>query len=208
MPGERVHVALRAGTVVLPGVTAIGRTHQSAELDAGQDEIRVVRARCDPADVRSPRAWREAPGRGRRELTECRELLPTTAPAGPERARLAARVRDGVGRAVGDREDVVRGEFGVSPRATSVLTLEHTAATATGQDALWIARVDGNALRAFLLEHSLGSPAVDAEDRVARGDEERRHRAAISAGKRPASKSRTNSSSPCSKEKPRPWACR
>src|SRR5687768_2443298 len=97
MPGERVHVALRAGTVVLPGVTAIGRTHESAELDAGQDEIRVVRAGCDPADVRSPRARREAPGRGRRELAECRELLPQSVAASPERARLAARVRGAIG---------------------------------------------------------------------------------------------------------------
>jgi hypothetical protein len=42
MPGERVHIRLRAGTVVLPALTAIGRAHQAAELDPDHEQVRVV----------------------------------------------------------------------------------------------------------------------------------------------------------------------
>src|SRR5262245_46927362 len=71
MPRERVHVALGTGTVVLPGRAAVGRAHEPAELDSGEDSYSLVRARRDPADVRRPRARREAPRRSGRKVAEC-----------------------------------------------------------------------------------------------------------------------------------------
>src|SRR5688572_17161207 len=107
MPGERMNVTLGAGAMVLPGGAAVRRAHEAAELDAGQDDVRVMRAGRDPPDVRCPRARREAPGRGRRELAEGGKLLPGAVASRPEGARLTASVRV-IGGAIGDREDVSR----------------------------------------------------------------------------------------------------
>ena len=74
--------------MVLPGRAAVRRAHEAAELDAGEDDVGVVRARSDPADVRRPRARRKAPRRRRRKLAERGELLPVADFGGP-RARSA-----------------------------------------------------------------------------------------------------------------------
>src|SRR5918996_91528 len=175
VPGERVHVALSTRTMVLPRLAAVERAHEAAELDAGEDELRVVRARRDPTDMRRPRARREAPRRRRRQLPERGELLPRPVAANPERARLAAGVGGAVGSAVGDREDVRRRKLGIAPRRAAVLALENAAGLATGENALAVARVDGNALRAGLLENGVGSTVRDPRDGVAGGDEKRIH---------------------------------
>ena len=90
------------------------------------------------------------------------------------------------------------------PAHAAILALEHSAAATTGEHALAVARVNGDALRAGLLEHGLHPPIGHAHDRVAGGDEEGRHPGATKLGKRPASKLRTKSPRPWSKEKPRP----
>ena len=101
VPGERVHVRLRVGAVVLPGVAAVGRAHEPAELDADEEQLRVVRAGRDPADVRRPRPRREAPRRPRRKLEQRVERVPALAAvvAAEEPARLGSRVHRAVGRA-------------------------------------------------------------------------------------------------------------
>ena len=66
VPRERVHVGLRARTVVGPRGPAVGRAHQTAQLDSDEDQVAVMRARRDPAHVRRPRSRWEAPGRLRR----------------------------------------------------------------------------------------------------------------------------------------------
>jgi hypothetical protein len=104
-----VHVALGPWAMVLPGRATVGRAHEPAQLDARQDDVCVVRARRNPADMRRPRAWRKTPGRSRRKLAQRGKLLPVAVTASPERARLAARIGGAVGRAVRDREDSVAG---------------------------------------------------------------------------------------------------
>ena len=36
VPGEGMHVPLRAGAMILPGLAAVGAAHQAAQLDAGE----------------------------------------------------------------------------------------------------------------------------------------------------------------------------
>ncbi|MGH3079577.1 MAG: hypothetical protein ACRDNH_00380 [Gaiellaceae bacterium] len=79
VPRQGMHVRLRAGSVVGSGGAAVGRAHQAAELDSDEDQVAVVRARCDPAHVRRPRPRREAPGRLRRQVEERVELTPVLA---------------------------------------------------------------------------------------------------------------------------------
>jgi hypothetical protein len=79
VPGERVDVGLRAGSVVLPALAAIARAHQAAQLDPDQEQVGVVRARRDPAYVRRPRPRREPPVRPRGQLESAfnsRQLSP------------------------------------------------------------------------------------------------------------------------------------
>ncbi len=61
MPGQRVHVPLGAGPVILPALAAVGGAHQAAELDPDQQEVGLVGAGRDPAHVRRPRPRRKAP---------------------------------------------------------------------------------------------------------------------------------------------------
>ena len=51
MPGERVHVRLRAGSVILPALPAVAGAHQAAQLYPNQEQVGVVRAWGDPAHV-------------------------------------------------------------------------------------------------------------------------------------------------------------
>jgi hypothetical protein len=71
---------------------------------------------------------------------------------------------------------------GVAPGRAAVLALEQSAFAATGEDALGVAGVDGDALRAHLLEYGRRFPTGDAHDCVAGGDEERRHFSATRPG--------------------------
>ena len=107
MPRERVHVGLRAGTMVGPRLAAVRRAHEAAELDADEDQVCLVRAGRDPANVRRPRPGREAPRRPRRQLEQRGELAPgLAAVVTPEEpARLRPRVDGAVGRAHCQRED-------------------------------------------------------------------------------------------------------
>jgi hypothetical protein len=68
--------------------------------------------------------------------------------------------------------------LGIAPRRAAIGAFEHAAASATGENALAVACVDGNALRTGLLEDGLGIPVRDAHDVIAGGDEERIHEAA------------------------------
>ena len=117
VPGERVHVRLRTGTVILPAPPAVGRAHQAAELDPDQQQVGVVRAGCDPAHVRCPRARREAPVRPRGQLEQRFQLAPALASviASEQPARLGARVDRPVGGAHGEREHSRLGQPAVDP---------------------------------------------------------------------------------------------
>ena len=46
-----MHIALGARPMILPGGAAVDRTHQTAELDPHEEELAIVRARRDPADM-------------------------------------------------------------------------------------------------------------------------------------------------------------
>src|SRR5262249_3975199 len=76
MPGKRVDVALGSWAMVLPALAAVGRAHEPAQLDADEEEVAVVRAGRDPADVGCPRPRRKAPRRSRRKLLQRRQLDP------------------------------------------------------------------------------------------------------------------------------------
>src|SRR5262245_21496186 len=99
VPGERVHVRLCAGPVILPARDAVARAHQSTEFDPDKEELAVVRARRDPAHVRGPRAGRKAPARPGRKLEQGVERLPALATVGTaeEATGLRARVDGAVG---------------------------------------------------------------------------------------------------------------
>jgi len=51
VPGERVHVRLRARAVVLPALAAVARAHQATELDPDQEQVGIMGAGRDPAHV-------------------------------------------------------------------------------------------------------------------------------------------------------------
>src|SRR4029077_5378594 len=122
MPCQRVDVALRSGTVVVPRLAAVGRAHEPAELDPDEQKVSVVRARCDPAHVRCPGSRRETPRRAGRELEQACELHPglpaVIAPV--ERTRLGAGIDRTVRRADGKREDAGRWEPAVAPGFSAV----------------------------------------------------------------------------------------
>ncbi len=152
VPGERVDITLRAGSVVLPRLAAVGRAHQTAELDPGQDDVPVVWAWSDPADVRRPRPRREAPGRLGRELEKCAELTPGLAAVvtAIERARLGPRVDGAVRRADREREDIWRRQAAVGPGAAAVGGAPDPAAAEARVDRLRISRIDSEALQRHL----------------------------------------------------------
>jgi hypothetical protein len=207
VPGERVHVALGPWAMVLPGRATVGRAHEPAQLDARQDDVCVVRARRNPAEMRRSTGVAE---NSRSEPTEARAArkAPPSRRYGEPRARSARsphrrRRRQGCTRP----RRLCCGETCISPRGAAVPALERPALAATGQDALRVARVDRNALRARFLESAFRPPVGDTHDGVAGGDEERLHLVATRSGYRPASNSRTKSPRPWSNAKPRPYAC-
>src|SRR5205807_9242527 len=94
MPGQGVHVELRARALVGPGLAAVGTAHDAAQLDAGKQNAGVVRAKGQPADVRGPGPRRIAP-RGRRgQGSQAAELAPgdPAVAALEDHARLTARI--------------------------------------------------------------------------------------------------------------------
>src|SRR3712207_6119507 len=142
-------VALRARTMVVPGLAAVFAHHEAAELNADEQAAGVVRAGRDPADVRRPRTRRKAPGRRRGDRAEALELLPRrTAVAAPkEHARLAAGVERPIG-ADRDGEDVALRKLGCRPRLSGVVTPR-----------------DAPALRAGEHRRPRGRDALDARER-------------------------------------------
>src|SRR6266481_2268239 len=128
MPGERVHVPLGAGTVVLPAPPAVARAHQAAELDPNEEQVSVVWARGDPAHMGRPRPRREAPIRPRRQLEQRFELTPAVAAvvASEQPARLGAGVHRTIGGADGEREYARLGQPAVDPALTAVEGATHT----------------------------------------------------------------------------------
>src|SRR5262249_60762491 len=103
--------------VILPALPAVARPHQAAQLDPDEEQVGVVRARRDPADMRRPRPRREAPGRLRWQLEQRLQLPPTLASiaALEQSARLAARVHRAVCGADGDREHGPLAQLAIEP---------------------------------------------------------------------------------------------
>jgi len=108
MPHEAVHVAGRLGPMIAERGAAIFGAHQPAELDTDQHHLAIVRARCDPANMRGPGPGRKAPVRPRRDLLQRHQLIPDLAAvaAAEQPAWLRARVHGAVRRAHRDAEDV------------------------------------------------------------------------------------------------------
>src|SRR5204863_8510804 len=94
MPREAVDVAGRVRAMIAERRAAVFGEHQPAKLDSHQHELRILRARCDPAHVRGPRTGREAPLGPRRDLLKGCQLLPAFAAVGA--AEQPARLRPGV----------------------------------------------------------------------------------------------------------------
>src|SRR6266508_2458271 len=136
MPGERVDVTLCAWTMVFPRLPGVARAHQPTQFDPYEEEVCVVRARRDPADVRGPRTRREAPRRPRRELKQSIKLAPRLAAvvAAVERARLRPRVDRAVCGADGKREDAARRQRAVGPRSAAGGRSLHAGLTEPGVD--------------------------------------------------------------------------
>src|SRR5690606_37889806 len=137
----------RAGTVVLPRLAAVRAAHQAAQLDAGEQQARVVRIRRDPAHMGGPRPRREAP-RGRRgEPTQRIQLPPArSAVVAPEdHARLGAGVDRAVGWTDGEGEDVAGGEIGAAPGGPAVVAPPDAASPGAGEDPARLAWMDGDA---------------------------------------------------------------
>ncbi|TML46387.1 MAG: hypothetical protein E6G20_10920 [Actinobacteria bacterium] len=180
-------VALGAGTVVLPGLSAIGRSHQTAELDADEEDLRVVRARRDPADMRGPRSWREAPRGPGRQVEQAFQLDPRVAAvvAAVESRRLGACIQGAVRGAHRHGEDRSRFEPALDPGLSSVLGPTHAALAQTGVDGVRLRRVSSEAVSAALLEREHGGPSIarvfEAHDRVARRREESRAHTSLDA---------------------------
>src|SRR5262245_3663060 len=181
MPRERVHVALRSGTVVVPRLAAVRRAHEPTELDPDQQEVGVVRARRDPAHVRRPGPGREAPGRPRRELEQCGELDPGLAAivAPIERARLGAGVDGPVGRADREREDPRRRQPAVDPGAAAVGRPANTALAQPRVDDVGVGGIESEALRTAPAQRKRRPPdpvvLVEPGDRITRGRVQTRH---------------------------------
>src|SRR5215217_160244 len=108
MPRQAVHVAGCLWSVIAERAAAVFGAHQPTQLDSHQHHLAIVRARCDPAHVRSPRPGRKAPVRPRRDLLKRHQLLPALAAvtAAKQPARLRARVHGAVRRAHRDAEHV------------------------------------------------------------------------------------------------------
>jgi hypothetical protein len=149
MPRERVDVALRARTMILPGGAPVDRAHQPTELDPDEQEVGVVRIGSNPADVRGPRPRRKAPGRPRWQVQQGRELAPafTGVVAAKEGARLGTRVDGPVNRAHRNREYARSRQLTVDPGATAVARPPYTAVAEAGIDDVGVAWIDRETLR-------------------------------------------------------------
>src|SRR6266508_1819704 len=181
MPGERVDVTLCAWTMVFPRLPGVARAHQPTQFDPYEEEVCVVRARRDPADVRGPRTRREAPRRPRRELKQSIKLAPRLAAvvAAVERARLRPRVDRAVCGAEGEREDARLRNRAVDPRPAAVGRPPNAALAQTGVHAVRISWIQGQALSAALTQREFNGPRavalVEPRDRVSRCGVQTRH---------------------------------
>ena len=173
MPGEVVHVELRAGAVVGERRAAVVGAHHAAELDAHQQPLRAVRIGRDPADVVRPGPRREAPALARGNVLEGLELLPARAVARDEQpARLGAGVQRAVRGADGHREDVLLRQVHALPRGAGVAAEPRAVPLRADQHA---SAVDRHRVGGDAVEHGGRPPrpavAVEPHDPLAGADE-------------------------------------
>ena len=174
VPRERVDVALRARPVVDPGLTAVRRAHEAAELDADEQQVALVRTGRDPADMRGPWSRRKGPRGAGRQLEERVERAPGVAAvvAAEQAARLAAGVDGAVRGRHGDREDARLGQLHVVPCLPAVARPPKAMLTEPREGRVPVGGVSGQALRAASGERNGHVPGavrlVDPRDRVAR----------------------------------------
>jgi hypothetical protein len=161
VPGERMHIPLGSRAVVLPALAAVARTHQAAELDSNQEQVRIVRAGRDPAHVGRPRPRREAPGRPRRQFEQRLQLAPARAlvVALEEAARLGARIHRPIGRADREGEDAGLRQSAIDPARPGVDRAPDATLAQAGVDDVGIVGIDGEALRAAPGQAQLDRPA-------------------------------------------------
>ena len=177
VPGDRVRIALCAGTVVAEALAAVLAQHHAAKLDRDQQPLRPMRVRSNPANVMGPWPGREAPALAGGNVLKRLEFLPfATVAKGEQATRFRAGVQRSVRRADCDREDVPLGQLHALPSPSAVRAEERPSAPRADDHAIAIRgdTVDGDAF-----EHRL-SPGrrvitVDPSQYVIAGADEGAH---------------------------------
>src|SRR5229473_2760435 len=142
-------VAHGAATVVLPRAAPVGRTHNCSSLDAGQDEVRIIRRERQAADISLKGSLgRREPEPAREDVAEPCQLPPAPAPiiADENACGLCTGVEPpGDERADHDRFHDPPFEPGMPPGPAGIVAAQDSVALGAGVDVLLCMWIRGNA---------------------------------------------------------------
>src|SRR6266849_837744 len=142
-------VAHGAATVVLPRAAPVGRTHNCSSLDAGQDEVRIIRRERQAADISLKGSLsRREPEPAREDVAEPCQLPPAPAPiiADENACGLCTGVEPpGDERADHDLFHDPPFEPGMPPGPAGIVAAQDSVALGAGVDVLLCMWIRGNA---------------------------------------------------------------